>query len=373
MEKELKYQQLVHDASCIIFNNEISLSMAFAISDKYLLSVGHCFNTFPRGSKFKARFANNSIYDVKVVYTQFDTNLSLDFSILCIVNALLSIEPLPIKFPINASGKFISIGNSPILPYFSAANGEIIGHYEAQNSDNFFFKLDSKHSGQIGFSGAPIFSLNEQAVIAIQCEATETITGPERDTVLAFPLARLLNDNIARKYINTKSSINLSELIQNYLLPSFGRSLLCLELSDNLQGYMRCIVVKLMPERNERFTVFVAGGSNDIDTIVGSVRQKHPTRKMKYGVVGGMLKVNVPLIYDFVNEKCYQLDLGGTSKLSSEKVLTLKNRGAKEDRIALLVAPIRDKNGTAVGVLSFDFFSVTDDRKNIINSNFPHR
>ena len=77
-----------------------------------------------------------------------------------------------------------------------------------------------------------------------------------------------------------------------------------------------------------------------------------------------MLKANVPIIYDFVNEKCYQLDLGGIGR---ESLIVKKNaRGAREDRIALLVAPIRNKNGETMGVLSFDFFEVQNQEKNII-------
>ena len=77
-----------------------------------------------------------------------------------------------------------------------------------------------------------------------------------------------------------------------------------------------------------------------------------------------MIKANVPIIYDFLNDKCYQLDLGGTSKESN--VLTQKTKGAKENRIALLVAPIRDADSRIIGVLSFDFFPVQNPKKNIV-------
>ena len=125
---------------------------------------------------------------------------------------------------------------------------------------------------------------------------------------------------------------------------------------------MRCIIVKLVHESDKRFTVFVAKNSND--TIITSIRKHHKTRRMKYGIVGGMIKANVPIIYDFVNDKCYQLDLGGISRESN--LFNKNTRGAREDRIALLVAPIRNPEGKIVGVLSFDFFPVQNPKKNII-------
>lgn len=56
--------------------------------------------------------------------------------------------------------------------------------------------------------------------------------------------------------------------------------------------------------------------------------------------------------------------MGGTGRESA--VLNKKNKGAREGRTALLVAPIRDDNGVIVGVLSFDFFPVQNPEKDII-------
>jgi hypothetical protein len=59
------------------------------------------------------------------------------------------------------------------------------------SSDAFFFTLDSKQTGESGFSGSPIFSEALQAVVAIQTEATVGDLGAGRDTVLAVPLYRI--------------------------------------------------------------------------------------------------------------------------------------------------------------------------------------
>ena len=235
-----------------------------------------------------------------------------------------------------------------MLDGFTDAEGTIVDTHFIEGSKKFFFKLSSEQVGQLGFSGAPIFAIADKSVVAIQCEASIVDIGAERDTAFAFPLCQLLDDSVAHKYIELRRPIKERDFIEKHLLPAFGRSLLCLEHSDNLDAYMRCIVVRLVPENDIRFTVFVAKSSSD--TFIPAIRKHHLTRKMRYGIVGGMLKANVPVIYDFKKDKCYQLDLGGRGSVSD--VVNKKNRGAKEQRIALLVAPIRNLERDVVGVLS---------------------
>jgi len=360
MEK-ISIEERIKHAICKIYVDDVYVT-GFLFKDSYLMSAGHMFENIDEKSQIKAKFINGDVIDVKVEYYVYDKNSGIDFSILKLKHNATNRMPLPLSFYKYTKGKVMSIGASSLLKDFSSAEGNIIGHH-ILNESNYMLKINSGQLGQFGFSGAPIFSIEEQAVIAIQSETTENEHGPERDTVLAFPLERLLRDNYASNYISNKNTIKASEYIENYLLPMFGRSLLRLEHSDNLDAYMRCIVVKLLPEQDSRFTVFVAKNSNN--TLVPVIRKHHKTRRMRYGIVGGMIRANVPIMYDFVNNKCYQLELGGTSRESI--VINKNNKGAKENRIALLVAPIRDTKGKIVGVLSFDFFPTQNPDKNIIN------
>lgn len=360
MDAERKYQDLIEAAVCrISFDNGLNVT-AFAVNSKYLLSAGHAFDGRTKGSHYKAEFLNGTHCSVKIVESAYDREHAIDFAVLEFVESDLYMTPLPILCARKSSGNFISIAFGEKLRGFSSMRGKIIGTYYIDDNA-YLLKLSSGQAGQLGCSGSPIFSINDKAIIAIQCETTTNDIGSERDTILAFPLSRLPK-HLTNKCLQSRPIVYTSTLIERYLLPLFGKSLLCLKCSDNLDAYMRCIVVKLAYESNERFTVFVAKNSND--TIVNTIRKHHKTRKITYGIVGGMLKANVPIIYDFVNEKCYQLDLGGTSRESN--LLNKKTRGAREDRIALLVAPIRDTNGKTVGVLSFDFFPVHESGKNII-------
>lgn len=360
MEKIANTIEQIKQSVCRI-EIEDHYAIAFLFKEGYLLSVGHIFEKTNPESHICAYFINEKKVEVELLYSIYDQSRGRDYSILRLSQNIENTFPLPISLSKYTGGKIATIGFGEVLNSFSSAEGEVVGEHIIR-SNEYLLKICSGQLGQVGFSGAPIFSFEDQAVIAIQCEATINEVGAERDTALAFPLERLIEDPIALNHVVGKKKVKASEYIENYLLPAFGRSLLCLEHSDNLDAYMRCIIVKLIPEKNQRFTVFVAKNSNN--TIIPAIRKHHATRKMRYGVVGGMIKANVPIIYDFVNDKCYQLDLGGTGRESV--ILNKKNKGAREDRIALLVAPIRDNDGEIVGVLSFDFFPVQNQEKNII-------
>ena len=361
MEQERKYQKLVEGAVCRIIFDDNSYVTGFAVNRKYLLSAGHAFAHAVKDTSYKAEFLNGARCSVKIIEKAYVREHVVDYAILEFEEFDPNITPLPVSFPKRYSGNFISVGVGEKLNDFSSVKGSIIGNYYHHSDKEYLLKASSGQAGQLGYSGSPIFSIVDKSVVAIQCEATINDLGAERDTILAFPLCRLPED-LSNKYFQNRPIVHASTFIEKYLLPSFGKSLLCLECSDNLDAYMRCIIVKLVHESDKRFTVFVAKNSND--TIITSIRKHHKTIRMKYGIVGGMIKANVPIIYDFVNDKCYQLDLGGISRESN--LFNKNTRGAREDRIALLVAPIRNPEGKIVGVLSFDFFPVQNPKKNII-------
>lgn len=158
-----------------------------------------------------------------------------------------------------------------------------------------------------------------------------------------------------------KKGRKLSEFIEQYLLPSFCLSILELQHSDNLEAYMRCIVVKYTKDGKNRFTVFSAKNSIDILGIVQKVRGTKRIRPKNYGVIGTMNKERVPIFYDFEDKVCYALSLGG----NAEKISCPKAMGSKDKRIALMVAPMF-YNNEIVGVLSFDFFQTDIKNKNVL-------
>lgn len=361
MEQKREWRRIIEEATCeILIDNEFC-SMAFVVGQGYLFSVGHPFENLGSKKSIIAQFIDGSKYEGKILAREYEREKGIDYAILKLLDESIRITPIPIALNSNCSGNFVSFGKGEILSSPSFAEGEIVGPCYIENNKKYLYKLSSKQAKQKGFSGAPVFSITNNAVIAIQCEATINDVGAERDTVLAFPLARIANNPIIKEIISYKVPMKMSSFIEEFFLPMVGRSLLGLGHSDNLEAYMRCIVVKLLPEQKTRFTVFVANRTRN--SIVPIVRKHKKTRKMEYGVVGGMLKENVPIIYDFVNDKCYQLGLGVSME---SNVLNKTTKGTKDKRIALLVAPIRNKENEIKGVLSFDFFPVGDSKNNII-------
>lgn len=171
---------------------------------------------------------------------------------------------------------------------------------------------------------------------------------------------RAIESKTTIKY-EIKKGRKLSEFVEQYLLPSYCLSILELQHSDNLEAYIRCIVVKYTKDGKNRFTVFSAKNSIDILGIVQKVRGTKKMRPKNYGVIGTMNKVKVPIFYDFENRECYALSLGG----NAERISCPKNMGSKDKRIALMVAPMF-YNNDIVGVLSFDFFQTDSENKNIL-------
>lgn len=171
---------------------------------------------------------------------------------------------------------------------------------------------------------------------------------------------RAIGSETTTKYV-IKKGRKLSEFVEQYLLPTYCLSILELQHSDNLEAYVRCIVVKYTKDGKNRFTVFSAKNSIDILGIVQKVRGTKKMRPKNYGVIGTMNKVKVPIFYDFENKECYALSLGG----NAEKIACPKNMGSKDKRIALMVAPMF-YNNEIVGVLSFDFFQTDLENKNIL-------
>ena len=73
---------------------------------------------------------------------------------------------------------------------------------------------------------------------------------------------------------------------------------------------------------------------------------------------------NVTVLCDFKNKKCYKISLSGEAQ--AVDVDFDKDAGDREERIALLVSPIRDSNKKIIGLLSFDFFEQNDTSRDIV-------
>lgn len=369
MEKRDAVRTRLKDATaCVCVRNE-PVCTAFVVSEHYLVSSGHSFTALASGTKISVRFFDGAEYPVSVALCRFSEKDGADFAFLRCGAGLENRPALPMLPAGVKSGEVELFGLSRQLgDVLTPASGRISGIQQISGAQGtYHLKIQSSDAGQYGFSGSPIYHVEKNGVVGIQSQATDNDVGAESATVLAFPAARIYADKdpeVAGILREMKSYPPLSKRkhIEQQLLPTFGRLILNLDCTDRLDAYMRCVVVKFLPEERKRFTLLVAEGERG-DPLYTVYRPTHRTRNMNYGIVGGAIRAGVSIIYDFEHDVCYKRGLGGSAEKTD--IVGKKTRGTKDNRIALLVAPVLDQNRQAVGVLSFDFFPTQKEGKSI--------
>jgi hypothetical protein len=186
--------ELLAQAVCAVFVKD-SRATAWLFSEEgHLLTVGHLFaEADPSDLMVEVQFLDEGRLKARTLYRVYNKRAADDFAILKLVDPaqVAHRNPLPVAMVERVEGFWKLQGYGKTLGGRSAGKGEFLGRAEIYSSDDFFFKLDSKQTGEAGFSGSPIFSDELQAVVGIQTEATKTELGAERDTVLAVPLWRI--------------------------------------------------------------------------------------------------------------------------------------------------------------------------------------
>lgn len=186
---EDKIKELLYKACCSILIGEKIVGTGWVASDCCIISAGHLFAGIMPGEKIIAHFSNNRMYSLEVSSTEYTHDPLTDYAILRPLSGKIDAPILECSDCIELSGKFYTCGNGKTLMALSNAEGIIIGYAENSNNDvRSLLKVISSQSGEPGYSGCPIYSANANAVIAIQVEATSRESGPERDTILAYPL-----------------------------------------------------------------------------------------------------------------------------------------------------------------------------------------
>lgn len=393
---ELKSQEwlsVLADATAAVYSGNQIIGTAWLCSNQYMITAGHlCSNT----SSVTVSFDENlkcgqqvRTYSAEVIFAkEIDAN-GIDCAILkleCNVNRRFL--PIEAEKIIYKSQKIISYGYG--MDCSGAAEGNVLGPHNChQNKTWELIKISSNQLISKGYSGAAIFDLSIEKVIGIQIESVSS-EGRENNTILAFPMYRLyqecknlddfaialnwnsplltLNETTDKTIRSKKNNTGFwsKDFIEYNLLPLLAISILNLQHQDNLDAYVRCIIVKY--KRTKRYTVYEAK-SNDrvLKDLTENVRKKHNKLKGRprdYGVVGIMNQENVTVLCDFKNKKCYKISLSGGAQTVT--VDFDKKAGAQEERIALLVSPIRNSSKKIIGLLSFDFFAQNDSTRDIV-------
>jgi hypothetical protein len=193
MENNTQVKELLSQGTCsvIIDNKVCGTTWLYETSGK-LITAGHILGENNPSKEVDIQFPGDSIRRARKINWGYQKEMGIDFAILSIDDYENSRSPLPIMLKTEVAGKLIAKGYGVTLKDQSDGNGLFIGDHKPQDCVNYrLFKLDSKELGEQGYSGAALYSMDDEAVVAIQTEATIAKTGAQRDLVLAMPLYRI--------------------------------------------------------------------------------------------------------------------------------------------------------------------------------------
>ena len=381
---------ILEEATAIVYINDKKVGTAWLCSNIYLISAGHLFSKSVEGQQITLSF-NECLqdgqkpyrHDAELIIHKDNSNNGTDFAILKL-NSPVNRHYLPISTDktIYNGQRIISYGYG--LKCSGSASGCIVGtHSCGQNKNCDLIKIESQEMCDYGYSGSAIFDESINKVIAIQIEQ---VVG--KNTILAYPIYRLFqecykiedfvsvinpNRSVSARIVSTEGMQDIKQgywskdFIEYHFLPLLATSILNLQHQDNLDAFVRCIIVKY--KREKRYTVYEAKNNDKaIGDLTGNIRKNHNLSKGRpknYGVVGVMNKQNVTVLCDFKNKRFYKITLNGGAQ-EIKNINFDQVAGDQEERVALLVSPIRSSDKKIVGLLSFDFFAQNDPNKDII-------
>jgi hypothetical protein len=185
--------ELLAQGVCAIIRDEETVGTGWLVSKAgHILTAGHVLGKDGPVEDVMVRFGDDVPHQAFTRNWSFQVYSGTDFAVLQLAEPVAR-EPLPINLTQSVEGAFRAMGYGINFSSRSAGVGRFLPPYERQdNAANRLFVLDSKQLSQQGYSGAPVYSDELQAVVALQIEATIADTGAGRDTVLAMPLYRIV-------------------------------------------------------------------------------------------------------------------------------------------------------------------------------------
>ena len=238
--------EFINRATCaVLINGKVKGTAWLVNEDGYLLTAGHVIGTTaPTTGKIEVLFSEDILREVHKIQWDYHPETGCDFAVLKLTSQSSNIHHLPISLTREVTGTFKSCGYGVTLKDKSEGMGEFVGLTDPQNfPGNRLWLLRSPEIGESGYSGSAIFSLEKQAVVAIQVESTIATTGAGRDTTLAMPLYRIaqrweLLTQISRD-TTSEYSLGLSPIFDTTVARSnyfVGRTKEMEELAKNIQA-----------------------------------------------------------------------------------------------------------------------------------------
>lgn len=193
--------------------NELSTESGWLCSeDGWIITAGHIF--VEDGEKYSSKegiiqgavlvkFPDLDEMPVQVLYAEKRNKEGIDFAVLSLAQRPSGITPLCVNLDDrNQTGEIRIIGTGKILQdFFVPVRGYVEGNLvDVESGADSFLHISAENAVQAGYSGAPVFSLEDNAVIAIQVMASESGQNPnsytpvaERKTVNAVKIQRMID------------------------------------------------------------------------------------------------------------------------------------------------------------------------------------
>lgn len=189
-------EELLSQASCLVRvgNNRRGTAWLFDAAGGLLLTAAHVVLTDGEpGTGITVEFPDDFPRTVYIEKWEYNPKDGLDYAVLKLPDPKqVPRTPLPVGVFRKFDGSYSEMGYPAGEEGQSPAKGEFIGLFRRGNSSaNVSFRLESTMGSKKGFSGAAIFSNQNQKVVAIHTEGAKNVVGAGANTVLAVPLYRI--------------------------------------------------------------------------------------------------------------------------------------------------------------------------------------
>lgn len=186
-------------SSCKVIVNEGEVSgTGWLCSDcGHIITAGHLFaednQVLSGGVKVQVYFLGDNPVAADLLIAQRDDAKAIDYAVLKMREACGGKQPLYIDRSLNPGGRVKVCGFGTVFDNVQTlADGIIEGKAICMDGETYWLKLNAQNAVQTGYSGGAVVSLESNAVIGIQTEASDMVIGADRNTMFAMPIDRIL-------------------------------------------------------------------------------------------------------------------------------------------------------------------------------------
>ncbi len=189
--------ELLSEATCAVIDQKGIKGTAWLFSDSgYLLTAGHVISKTKIKKIQKVQFLSEDPHDTEVVKWVYRPEAYLDFAVLRLITPVRR-RPVPISlaYSLKDRAQITSYGYGMTLQSLSPGIGKSVGTYTpTSNRDYRLFQIESGQLNDVGYSGAPLYVTEINAVVALQISGVDLNIGAQRDSIFGLPLYRIAQE-----------------------------------------------------------------------------------------------------------------------------------------------------------------------------------